>query len=494
MPVPPSSNLSLQIDQRVQQNLTQRLMMSAHMQQAIRLLQLPLIELHTFIEEQTVLNPLLEIAENDANESEDTPDSSIVEEPKETQEQEIIIDEHDFTVMNQLDEEWWDHLSDQIPHTFSREDEKLRAHMEQSIQRPISLYDHLLNEAHDLFEDEKEREIAEILIGYIDQNGFLTTSLFDICAFHELHEEKIVEKVLRGIQKLEPFGVGASSIQESLLIQLRCLHKEESVAYQIIELYYEDFLHNHIPFIQKSLKCSYEQIQRAIEKDIGSLDLHPGAQFSSFPAPSVLIPDVTLRHENDQLLVDIERDYLPPLRLNRRYMQMLEDKNLSHETKIFIKQHLFSARWLNRNLQQRYSTIERIAQSLTNSQYQFFTQPNGQLTPITMKSIAAELELHESTIARAVANKYIDTPRGIFPLRYFFTTKYISQEGEDLSSKTIQDRIADLIQQEDRKHPISDEKISLLLKQQHIVCARRTVAKYREALGIGNTQIRRKFN
>ena len=177
-------------------------------------------------------------------------------------------------------------------------------------------------------------------------------------------------------------------------------------------------------------------IQEAIERDIAKLDLHPGRQFST-GATQAIIPNVTLRQENDQLVVDVERDSTPSLRVNLRYLNMLKEPATSNETKHFIKHHLFSARWLMRNLQQRYSTLERIAQSLAKRQHDFFTKDNGQLVPLTMKTLADELNVHESTIARTVANKYINTPRGLFPLRAFFTNKYVSEEGEDLSSSTV---------------------------------------------------------
>jgi RNA polymerase sigma-54 factor len=486
---PPS--VQLQTGLKQQQQLSQRLIMSAHMQQAIRLLQLPLQELESFIEEQVVLNPLLEMGNENEDEHDEEQTLSNPEEGEE--EQEVVIDDQDFAILNHLDEELRDHFADSEPAPIKRssEEEKLKTFLEQSICAEPSLHEHLIQQARDSFESSKELEIAEVLIGYIEEFGFLKTPLAEICSLHRL-EEQAVRKVLTEIQTFEPYGIGASSMQESLLIQLRCLHKEETLAFQIIHDYYEQLLHNHIPLIQKQLKCSFGEIQEAIEKDIAKLDLHPGTQFSRKPARAI-IPDVTLRQENDKLIVEVERDYAPSLRLNSRYMKMLKDPNVSTETKHFVKHHLFSARWLVRNLQQRYSTIERIAQSLAEKQYHFFTQPDGQLVPLTMKVLADELDVHESTIARTVSNKYIYSPRGLFPLRAFFTNKYVSEEGEDLSSATVKQAILDLIAKEDKKGPLSDEKISGLLKQKGIPCARRTVAKYRLTLKIGNTQQRRKF-
>lgn len=487
-------NIQLQTAPKAEQHLAQRLIMSAHMQQAIRLLQLPLQELEPFIEEQVVLNPLLEI-END--EDEDDDDSAAEEgevEANQEEEQEVAISDQDLSILNRLEEDIRDHFAESEPAPIKRssEEDKLKTYLEQSICAEPTLQEQLIRQAHESFASSKEIEMAEILIGYIDEFGFLKTPLSEICSLHHLPEKEL-QHILTEIQTFEPYGVGASTIQESLLIQLRCLHKEHTLAYQIVSNYYEQLLHNHIPLIQKRLKCSYEEIQEAIEKDIAKLDLHPGTHFSAQPTRTI-IPDVTLRQENDRLIVEVERDYAPSLRVNLRYLKMLNDPEVPNETKHFVKHHFFSARWLMRNLQQRYSTIERIAQSLADKQYDFFTKPDGQLVPLTMKTLADELNLHESTIARTVSNKYIYTPRGLFPLRSFFTSKYVSEEGEDLSAATVKQAILDLIAKEDKRHPLSDEKISLLLKQQGIPCARRTVAKYRTILRMGNTQQRRKFH
>lgn len=487
-----SQNPSMQFETGQKQQLTQRLIMSAHMQQAIHLLQLPLMELEPFIEEQVVQNPLLEIANDGEGEGQEELENE--SEQREESEHEVLINDNDLSILNRLEEDWRDHFAQSEPEPAKRssDEEKLKTYQEQSIRIDLTLNEQLIREAHDTFESAQELDIAEILIGYIDEYGFLKTPIPEICAFHRLSEDEVL-KVLKEIQTFEPYGVGASTIQESLLIQLRCQGREKTLAYQIVKDYYDDLLHNHIPLIQKKLKCSYEDIQSAIEHEIAKLDLHPGRQFSNRPAQAI-VPDAALRQDGDKLIVEIERDRTPALRLNSRYLNMLKEPSTSKETTHYIKHHLFSARWLMRNLQQRYSTLERIVQSLTQKQSDFFNKPDGELVPLTMKTLAEELNVHESTIARTVANKYIDTPRGLFPLRTFFTNKYVSEKGADLSSTTVKQAILDLIAGEDKKHPFSDEKIAALLKEKGINCARRTVAKYRLVLQIGNTQQRKKFH
>ena len=193
------------------------------------------------------------------------------------------------------------------------------------------------------------------------------------------------------------------------------------------------------------------------------------------------------------MYVSINDEPLPQLCFNRRYLRMLDDPSLSVDTRNFIKQKILSAQWFFQNIHQRNTTLERIAQSLTKRQYQFFSQYDGKLTPLTMKMLAEELNLHESTIARAVVNKYLHTPRGLFPLRFFFTNAYQSTEGEDLSSATVREKLQTLIKNEDKLKPLSDEALSLQLQAQGISCARRTIAKYRRALEIGNAHQRKKF-
>ncbi len=474
-------SIQMQAAPKQQLELTQRLMMSAQMKQALRLLQLPLVELESFIEEQMTLNPLLELEETENQEEFG---------PEEEKEEGQLLSDDELAFLSHLEEQGYFTDLDTRPRKPTSDENKLQTYLEQSLPFQPSLYDRLRQQAQDSFETPRDLDIANTLFGYMDQWGFLTTPLSEINSLHQFREEES-QPILSEIQSFEPYGVGASTIQESLLIQLRCLQKEKTLAYRIVKEHYEQLLRNQLPLMQKKLRCSFAEIEAAIQ-EIAKLDLHPGTQFSPSLNPAI-IPDVTLRQEKDRLVVDVERDYAPSLRLNLRYLKLLEDPSLSREHKQFIKRYLLSARWLMRNLQQRYSTLERIAQSLAEKQYAFFTEPDGKLVPLTMKTLAEELQVHESTIARGVSNKYLSSPRGIFPLRAFFTNKYLSGEGKDLSSRTVKEAMLALIQQEDKRHPLSDQKISFLLKEQGMPCARRTVAKYRFLLQIGNMQQRRKF-
>lgn len=490
--------MNLQQKQAPSLKQTQRLMMTAQMQQAIALLQLPALELAALIETELEQNPVLEHArDEDAN---DPELASIEQEAAEASddvnmkpEKELSFDEKDFEIMRRLDEEFRDYIFEGTTGSIRRtaEQDKLLTYQESSICAESTLFEHLMRQAAETFDTPEEMAIAEALIGNFDERGYLTTPLEEVMLLNNIDKKKLLS-VLGEIQRFEPYGVGARNVQESLLIQLRALAKKHTLAYAIVESHYDDLIHNRMPSIQKGLKCSYPEIQEAIDRHISKLDLHPGTLHSLQPVQNIT-PDVLIKEEGDHLTVEINNDHLPSLRFNSRYMRMLDDETLPEEAKEFIRRKLMSAKWMMRNVHQRNETIEKIAQSLAKRQYAFFSDPAGQLVPLTMKTVAEELDLHESTIARAVANKYVDSPRGLLPLRSFFTNTYVSDQGEDLSSKTVRDMIADLIHNEDKRKPLSDEVLSKLIKERGIPCARRTVAKYRTLLNLGNAQQRRLF-
>lgn len=483
-----NASLHQTLQQGQKLKLSPRMMMSPHMQQAIRFMQVPVMALAAEIEEQMALNPLLEY-------SEDLPvDKDQEASQQETiTEKELVIDEHDFEILKNLDEDFQDFFAESGNSTLRRsaDDDKKRAFLDSLIQSTPSLYELLMIQAEETFQESEKLAISQAIIGNLDENGFFQTPIEEISLMNNFTEESIKD-VLEVIKTFDPPGVGASSIQESLLIQLRYQHKENTFAYRLIELCYEDLIHNRIPLIEKRLQCNAEKIRNALDKEIGRLNIHPGTQFSPHQIQSIRA-DVSLRQEGDKLIVEANRDDIPALRINTKYLRMLQDNSVAQETKHFIQQHLLSAKWLMRTLQQRQSTIERIATYLVDNQNEFLTNPEGKLVPLTMKAVSDALELHESTIARAVANKYINTPRGLFPLRNFFTNGYITQEGEDLSSTTVREAIQKIIDKENKSHPLSDQAISNELNGEGIPCARRTVAKYRGELNLGAALQRKQF-
>lgn len=485
-------HLKLQPKQALAMKQTQKLMMLPHMQQALHLLQIPVMELLPLIEGEMEQNPLLEYSAytNDEGDEKDPEEASESSEP--ASDQEVTFDENvNFEILKLLDNEFRDHLSENGVSSFQSKEEEQRRHFQESaVTSESSLFEHLMLQAKETFSDSYSLQLAEQLIGNFDENGFLAVPLGEIAILNQASEDEL-EALLEEIQHFEPYGVGARDVQESLLIQLRYLGKAHTLAYKLIATHYENLIHHRIPIIQKKLRCSSQDIEEAVSQ-ISKLDLHPGLCHSRGDVP-LAIPDVFLREEEDMLIAEVDDDILPPLRLNTRYLRLLQNESLPMETKNFIKSKIISAKWLVRNIRQRNDTLIRIAQALAEIQKGFFSSSRGTLVPITMKTLAERLELHESTIARAVANKYISTPRGIFPLRSFFTTAYVTERGEDISSKTILDALSDIVRQEDKRKPLSDEALSQALKERGIRCARRTIAKYRRALNIGNGFQRRKY-
>lgn len=453
------------LEQITSQNVKQiqRLILSPQMQQALHLLQLPLLELSTVIEEEMTQNPLLECDD---------------------------FREENLDFLRQVEE------NPSYSKRAERGDEEdLQAFIENTLSEEHSLFEHLLQQAKETFEQEEELELATLLIGNLDSNGILATSLEEIALLSNVSSQALL-KILKIIQTFDPLGVGAQNLQEVLLIQLRALGKEESLAFRILETHYDDLIHNRIPLIAKSLECPTAEIHRAITHEISHLDLHPGFNLPSGHYREVvqtIIPDVVIHVRDGEFSILINDEKIPQIRFNHHYLKMLEDPSLSSETRDYIKEKIASGKWLLRNLSERNQTLYRITEELIKEQNSFFSHPEGKLNPITMKEIAQKLELHESTIARAVSNKYVSSPRGVLPLRSFFTHAYHTEAGESISAQTVKDLLKEIVSQENRAAPLSDEAISQMIKDKGIPCARRTVAKYRQELNIGNTIQRRMY-
>jgi RNA polymerase sigma-54 factor len=350
-----------------------------------------------------------------------------------------------------------------------------------------------MHQTREIFSTEKEIKMAEEIIGNLNENGFLFLPLEEIAILNEFELEKL-HAILYKIQELDPPGIGARSIQEALLLQLNRKKKGQSLAYKIIENHFQDLIHNKLPVIQKSLQCSIGDINFAIHNEIAKLDLHPGSGFIK-EITQPIIPDLRIEaNDKGELQVQVLDEYLPTFRLNQRYLKIIDDVNASEETKDFIKQKLMSAKWLIKNIYQRGNTLEKIGKTLIEKQADFFSSPEGKLHPLTMKSLAEVIEVHESTVARAVANKYLTCNRGIFHLKSFFTTEIDTEKGTTISAKTVKDIVQETILKENKKKPLSDQEISNIIQQQGIHCARRTVTKYRKLLNFDNAHQRKKFD
>lgn len=482
MPNPVS--LMQQLKQPLTQRQAQRLIMSGHMQQALNLLQMPVTELATTIETEMEQNPVLEYAIEESEDETGEGDELSLDADHEL-EKPLDFSDTNFEVLRRLDREFQDKFLDGAAKDKSKE------YRESLICEKISLFDYLMRQARDTFDNLRDLDLAESLIGNFDESGFLTTPLSEIAILVRADQEEL-KTILSTIQTFEPRGVGATSLKECLLIQLKRQGRQKSLAYRVINEQYDNLLHNHILEIQKKLRCTMKDLQRAIYEEIGKLDFHPGSSYSQEDSVPI-VPDVSIVERDGHLVVMIhDEEFLPNVRLNPEYVRMMEEKALSEETREFIRRKILSAKWLLRNIDHRGNTVQRIAHALLKRHSDFFMNPSGRLVPLTMLELADELDMHESTIARAVANKYINTPRGLFSLRFFFTSALDSDNG-DVSSNTIRDIIKEMIAKEDKKNPLSDNDIAKELRGKGIACARRTIAKYRGQLKLGNAHQRRQY-
>lgn len=486
-----SKQALLSLQQKIKQ--TQWMIMTQQMQQAIHLLQTPIMELSAILTEHLEQNPIIEsdleheneLGDEEDEEQSDTDDQDLLEKS-------LVFRDDDFDILLRLDDDFRHSVSeDETPLHKSAEEKEYQTYREQSICAQPTLFEHLMKQANEAFDQRNEQAMAEAIIGNFNEHGYLDTSLQEIALLNDFPLESL-RNILLKIQTFDPYGIGASTLQESLLSQLHLQGKENSLAALLVRDHYDDLLHNRIPLIQKKLSCSSKEIADAISHDLLHLDIHPGKAYSRDPV-QVLVPDVSLQQDEEELRVVINHDFMPPLRISSRYRLMMDDPDVPRQTKDFIRKKILSFKWLCRNIQQRGTTIERIAASLAKRQRAFFLDPEGVLVPLTMKELAEELELNESTIARAVSNKYLNSPRGLHPLRFFFSNAYLNQEGENVSSTTVRNVLKSMIQKEDKKHPLSDEALSACLRDHGIACARRTISKYRAELNLGTALQRKKF-
>ncbi len=433
---------------------TQRLILSPQMQQSLHLLQLPILELSTVISNELEQNPLLEY------EPDDFP----------------------------------------LPSTFrdssrgsDREEEDLRVFIENTVASERSLFHCLMDQASDTFSTPEEMQLAEALIGNLDEKGFFSSSLEEIAAFYGTDSTCLLP-ILKKIQTFDPPGVAARDVRESFLLQLSAQGKEKTLGFVLIDQHFDALIHNRLPLIAKATRTSVEHIRAVIEEEISHLTLHPGAgepQGHYRPLASTIIPDVSIIQRGEELLVEVNEQHIPSFRINWHYLRLLEDPSLNEEARSYLKSKVASGKSLLKNIQERHHTLHRITEELLHKQLPFFSTPTGTLLPLTMKEIAEAIGLHESTVVRAVANKYLYCSRGLFSLRTLFTHAYMTETGEMVSATTVKNMLQEILQRENRSCPLSDEKLSSLLSEKGIPCARRTVAKYRQELGFGTVSQRK---
>jgi RNA polymerase sigma-54 factor len=463
------------------QGLTQQMILTPKMQQAIEMLQLCTIELEHYIEQQLTDNPLLEEVPSQDQESDE------MSEDKELKgdESEREIDKEIESLMASYD----DYSYEGRDFSASGEDGK-RGFIENTAAEPESMEKNLMSQLSLSTENANDHRIGEWIIGEIDERGYFSSSIEAGSLELEVSPEE-VERVLKNIQTFIPIGIGARDLRECLLIQIEAFHNMKPLLNKIVLDYLEPLAKKQYPAIARALKISVGHVQE-LGALIASLEPMPGRYFGS-RAPIYIKPDVIVKKVDGEYVVYVNDDGLPRLRISSLYRKLLKNRNGDPKTKEYIRDKLRSAQWLVTNIKQRKETIQKVARSIVDVQSDFLDRGIAYLKPLTLKEIAEQVEMHESTISRVTASKYMETPRGIFLLKYFFSSGIENSYGEATSSKSVKDIIRTLIENEDKHKPLSDQRSTELLLRRGINIARRTVAKYREELGILSSKYRREY-
>jgi len=453
----------MDIKQGLELKQQQRLILTPKLQQAMHILHLPIMELKTLLQQEIAQNPLLQ------------------EGGDEKENNEALLEE-----AVKLDSKWDEYFQATRPAKYTRVQREKRDFAETSVTKLLSLQHHLLGQLDELTLKKKEREIAEIIIVNINDDGYLMVSGEEIAHLLKITSKR-VEKVLSVIQNFDPPGIGARNLAECLLLQLKSKKVSDQVVDEIVNNHLNDLAKKNFEKIASVLGVK-EDIVEEKAKLIADLDPKPGRKYSSYQA-NFIIPDVLVKKiEGDYTVVVNERD-LPPLRINSLYKKLIKKGRNKDTASKYAKEKLNDALWLMKNIQSRQDTVYRVASYIVEKQKEFLERGAGYLKPLTLKEVAGKLGLHQSTISRVTSNKYMETPRGIFKLKYFFSGSLLREE-KNISSKNVQELIRSLINNGNPPSALSDQKIADILKEKGYKIARRTVAKYREQMGILPSKLR----
>ncbi|NLX01998.1 MAG: RNA polymerase factor sigma-54 [Syntrophomonadaceae bacterium] len=447
----------------------QKLLMTPELRQAIAILQMSTLELTEYVQRELEENPFLEERE-ESGEIERDNDSS------------------DNTKM----EEWMEYFHDRDIGYSSQEKEEEKSFDNFLTRRP-SLYEHLEFQLHIASKKEDDLAIGNYLIGSIDSNGYLCVDLDEVASKLNVRREK-VQEALELIQSFHPHGVGARDLAECLLLQLRHYGKESQIAWDIINYHLGDLAQGKLNKIAQALAVPVQEIQ-----DIGdlirTLDPRPGLQYSNNNEIKYILPDVFVEKVEGEYIVIVNDFNFPRLIINQVYKSILRQPNsFSQDAKKYLEDKMGSAIWLIRSIEQRRMTLYKVARCIVDIQTQFLDGGVEYLKPLNLKQVADIVEVHESTVSRATTNKYIQTPQGLFELKYFFSTGVELHHGsQKVSSKSIKHMLEEIVAAEDPTKPLSDDAITKILNKKGIRISRRTIAKYRQELGILSTMARKRY-
>jgi RNA polymerase sigma-54 factor len=475
---------------RQQLKMTQQLVMTPQLQQAIKLLQLTRVELQDVVRQELEENPLLE----ETLEADELPEHEQLEqaEAEEAPESPETIQEN-FNEVDAGEETLrdWDSYLDGYTYSSGEQyrDDEDRPSFENLLTKRGTLTDHLLWQLHMGHFSANEVCIGEEIIGNIDEDGYLRSSVPEIavvCSF----DEEIVTAVLERIQEFDPCGIAARSVQECLLIQARFMGMQGSLVERVLQHNLKDLETRKYKQIARDLGVDINQVLMAA-KIIGGFDPKPGSMYSSEDV-HYISADIFVYKVGDEYLVMLNDEGLPNLRVSPYYAEAKSNGMVDAGAEEYINDKARAAIWLIKSIQQRQRTIYKVAKSITRFQRDFLDRGIECLRPLVLRDVADDIGMHESTISRVTTNKYMQTPQGLFELKYFFNSGLSTSEGDFVASESVKNRIREIIEKEDTRKPFSDQKIADLLSGETVNIARRTVTKYREILKLGSSSERKR--
>ena len=474
--------------------LKQEMKINPRLYQAMDLLYMPLLDLQQHIKQELLNNPFLELEEPQVTEEETAPKDAQLEKEKEAAKEEI---------------DWEEILLDGFEAGGRRQEYEEKEYYEPVALETRDLYDHLRDQLMLMPLQPRQMLLGEEIIGNIDENGYLTCSIEEVINGLNIWVEESQgdwfeegelpdpftveegEEMLRLLQSMDPPGIAARNLRECLLLQLRDQGHEGTRTYRIIDEYFDQLINHRWSEISKELAITPKDVQTAAD-EVAKLDPKPGLKYAA-PSDNYITPDLIVDKIDGEYLVFLNDTSLPRLKLSRTYRDIAKDKNkFKGENKEFISNKLNSANWMIQAIEQRRQTMLKVMNFIVDRQREFFEKGVQYLKPLTLREVAEVINMHESTVSRVTNEKFVQTPRGVLPLKFFFSSGLSTTSGEDVSARGIKAKIQKLVSEEEPKRPLTDQAIVNILKDEGIQIARRTVAKYRDQLGILSARMRKR--
>ena len=488
------------------QKQVQRLVMTPQMQQSIKLLQLNTMELEQLTDQQMLENPFLELRDDRESSTQDpenidamqSGDSAVPQSLPESADRPVDPEieeartkdlEKEPEAFDRVDVDWEEAFSDSENKVYYQREKYEEHDFTEYTSLPTSLTDELLRQIRLSSLEGEDVAIGEYMVGCINENGYFTSSLEDVAARFQVTPER-VEDVLDVIQCFDPPGIAARDLAECLRLQLEDQNVRDSFIYRLIDEHLEDLQRKKFREIAKAMNVDEERVMRAF-RQISRLEPKPGRAFTR-EGPQYITPDVIVKKFDGKYIYFLNEGRSAHLTINNYYRNLLSNSHMSKTDKAFAIEKYKGAVWLLKNIEKRKSTILRITEVIMNTQRGFLEKGVKHLKPLTLREVVEEVEMHESTVARVTSSKYVETPRGIFRLKYFFSSGLETREGESTSSTSVKDTIRGIIESEPATKPYSDQKIARMLSEKGIKIARRTVAKYRDQMKILPAKLRKK--